>query len=445
MSIRKILQTYPKLSKEVAAEIIRWDPGRYYLWIAKQVSKGEDLSEVFAVVVEFHARRQRLPPGKRDIHAVKSLNALRKIVDSVSPVSNRKSKQESKGYTEVADFENVTYYRLDTYEGALALSKDTKWCITDEDRWKDYRDRLILVVVVKNKKRRDRFSKFAIVLRRPLPVSATVWMSFEYMRTMSLAFLRGEFDMGKIIDTLELYDEQDIYAQANTASVELIRVLSGGDNFAKTIVQEVTRVVSFTDKPRLRDVITVLGRGKTLTDEEFKTVVDAVIEDGLLDPTCLFTHPKANKAECRNYLWEKAQKVPVSGHKRIRLLDTPAVAVPTFVEAFLACLEDGLKGWSHKKAKDVRRAAMIRFMGASHLNRAGKELVLNWFARTYFKLKKYTPDLSNPATPINGETRDLVYALLNENLYTPEHVYDIMVDDDEDEEELILAMMEEDY
>ncbi len=294
-----IRERFPKLDERTLDELAGGDPsgrGKYVMWMAKQLPTPAPLWEIIQVVQAFHAAQQRLAKDRRDLYRYRSLKDVQRELAKLDTESNTRRKKTRKGYSVVRRLPRATVYRVETYEGAAALSRDTKWCLAERAHWGAYEDAVILVVVTKGKKRRAKFSKFALI-SESRGARGALLSRWNRIRRMAR-------DAETELEMIVVYDERNDSLSLEPALVALLDHALGGGVF-KDLVTYIEREQHKINALWI-DVLRRLSCGRALKSDEFNEIADCVAREALFNVVSLFDHPKASVKKCREHLWDLA-------------------------------------------------------------------------------------------------------------------------------------------
>lgn len=343
-----ILERFPKLDERTLDDLAAGDPsgrGKYVMWMAQQAAKACAAAEVIQAVQAFHAAQQRLARDRRDLYRYRSLKDVQRELAKLDTESNTRRKKTRKGYSVVRRLPRATVYRVETYEGAAALSRDTKWCLADH--WAIYEGTVVLVVVTKGKKRRAQFSKFAVV---PDQTRRRECGLVKWERLKEIA-RDAETELEIVI-----YDERNDCQMLAPAHVALLDHALGDGVFTE-IVTYIEREHHKLDAPYV-DVVRRLSPGRLLKADEFNEIADGVARGALFSVASLFDHPKASVKKCREHLWDLASTTldDLYVDHLLFMARTPAPNIPEVMERCLKRIRAGghkaRTGWtSHLLAR----------------------------------------------------------------------------------------------
>lgn len=378
---REILQKYD-IEPEQYDELYRWAPRRrtaFVEWMVRQVSQGNSMQDVIAAVGEFHGKHSQLTGKDRDLYSYKTLVQLQKKLVKIDPLSKRKRKRKDPGYKKVKAYRNVVFYQLTSYEGSKTMSKDTRWCISKESDYRNYANHLILVAVVQDRKARDRFSKFAIVVER----GVRPWTDGSLVTWKRLKEFRSRRNPGEAVG-YTIYDELDEheYDEHNkSAREEVLDLMIGRPGALRTLVKN---MVDIQDRypDRFLEVMKILREGKRTPIKDFNKAADLVHHHHFFDVISLFTHPRARTKACRDHLWKLAQdrKEKLSTKELDFMVQTPAASIPRVVELYLRTVRPGWNGdWPVKRLSAILENRTMSI--------ESKKLITDFVGQELFKMK----------------------------------------------------------
>lgn len=365
----------------------RWCPEeKYLLWMAKQVYAGEPVNAVATAVIDFHQKVSRLPKKRRDLNAYKTLEALMQELVQIGPVSKRQRRRQNPGYILLKKYKQVSFYLIQNYTGSKALSADTKWCLANErDYTNSYASRTVIVAVIKSRKSRERFSKFAIVV----DTDVSPWSSRSFPTWQSVKDYRVPTTISDTI-SFEIYDElneQTYQDSGHTPFEEIIDLHAGCKGVVQEVAQALVRKRMNEPLDVLRDVLTTLRKGRSLTKEEFNLAATLVADHQLFNPVILFEHPKARVRACREHLWSLVDLGTLGAPEYERLAKTPAMALPEVMEA---CWRDVFVPSSNRpylRRPPSSEKLVSAILTNKHLTEASKKIAYDFIGRHVLKIK----------------------------------------------------------
>lgn len=156
---------------EVAEEALTIDDpsegkNKYLIWIAKQLKKGHNPSDISASISFFHGNPQRFQ--EKDVNKYKNLKDLENLIKEMG-LSKRQEREKIKESAQKI-FENDDFLcvRVDDKPAMITYGVNTKWCTTMKDHhyYEDYvnRGNDFYILIVKNPEIAQS-SKYAIVRR----------------------------------------------------------------------------------------------------------------------------------------------------------------------------------------------------------------------------------------------------------------------------------------
>lgn len=101
---------------------------KYLLWIAQQLNKGHNKSDISSTVSFFHKNLPRFEV--KDIYKYQDLKDLENIVKDMG-ISNRKTKEKQKeGGVKIFENDNFLLVRTDDKPSMMHYGANTRWCVT---------------------------------------------------------------------------------------------------------------------------------------------------------------------------------------------------------------------------------------------------------------------------------------------------------------------------
>lgn len=127
---------FPKVADEL--DSFKDLPSKYYIWIAKQLSKEENKESIRDAVVKFDdlLKRNLIPQNlSKDIGTYKTLGDLELALDTINKTSKTQQKKEQKGSGSKTLYSSKTHLLVQplTTEASCYYGKTTKWCISGEE------------------------------------------------------------------------------------------------------------------------------------------------------------------------------------------------------------------------------------------------------------------------------------------------------------------------
>jgi len=395
--LEKLVSKYP-IDESSWNQIRLWVPSRHYVsWVVKRTHKGEDLSKLLEAVVHFHNNKTRLPLDKRDLLRYRTLSSLRKQLDKIGVQSNRQHrKKRARGYYLLDEIGDVKFYLIENYEGARTLSLGTKWCIANEGDFKSHYSRSVIVVaVVKGKRERDRFSKFAILLddRDPgYPWTSNSLPNWKEIRNYrSPRPRKGSPHRYQIFD--ELNDPQEEGWEpvpVHSSFEEILDIRSG----RRTVVKEVlTKAINQQQKPEklVETTFAELRKGRSLRHQQFTRLADIVVENELFNVISLFEHPKARARTCREYLWSLVNPENLGPGEAQFLAQTSAMAIPEAVDTVCRVAVGIHRARARRKTPRTTKSGglLTLILSNRHLTEETKRIVYEFLGRDVLKMKDF--------------------------------------------------------
>ncbi len=139
---------------------------KYLVWIAKQLKKGHNVSDISASIKYFHDNPQRFE--EKDVNKYKDLKDLENLIKSMGLSKRQEREKEKEGSHKIFENDDFLCIRVDDKPAMIAYGANTKWCTTMKDQtyYEDYvnRGNDFYILIVKNPKA-ARSTKYAIVRR----------------------------------------------------------------------------------------------------------------------------------------------------------------------------------------------------------------------------------------------------------------------------------------
>lgn len=106
---------------------------KYLLWIATQLSKGYNASDIKGTVDFFHKFNSKFE--ERDIYKYSDLKVLEDLCKAMPERSKRKEREDLKEYGSevIADTDIFKVIRVDTKAAMILYGANTKWCTVSKD------------------------------------------------------------------------------------------------------------------------------------------------------------------------------------------------------------------------------------------------------------------------------------------------------------------------
>ena len=399
MRLSTLKEKYPKVDTKVVEALHEWAPAaKYASWMVRMVGKGEEPDKVLELVRDFHQRVERMPKDQRDLPSFKTVMALRKAVNKITAKSKRQQKKEQKGYARIFDGPTAEIYRVDTYEGMQLIGRDTKWCLTEEDTWPQYANHLIFVVVNKTKKRRDSFSKFALLLDFPFSMEEDEIIGFGKIQACGYALEEASEEIPSL-DEFSVYDEQDRYDRGSGVQVELLKVLIGDGVLNEALRPSIRAYLKGASNPVFCNAMRTLSKGAALPVGEFVEMVGIVVEHKLFNVLSLLHHPKAKTKKGRLHVWSSRSRSPEGSREWDSLAHSPAIGIPEFLEMYLEDVEKRFRHTTSDNRKTIIGKALRVLMNSTHMSQGSKEVAMNWIGRWAFRMDNYKPNFKKPKAP----------------------------------------------
>jgi hypothetical protein len=140
------------------------DKHKYLLWIAKQLSKGNNISDISATLKFFHSNTNKFI--EKDIYNYENLKALEDLIKEMG-FSKRQHNEDIKNKLSKRIYEDDDFIliRIDGKEAMIIYGENTKWCVAMK-KGRDYEDyteagNIFYVLMVKTQKLP--YKKYAIV------------------------------------------------------------------------------------------------------------------------------------------------------------------------------------------------------------------------------------------------------------------------------------------
>lgn len=134
---------FPKVADEL--DSFKDLPSKYYIWIAKQLSKEENKESIRDAVVKFDdlLKRNLIPQNlSKDIGTYKTLGDLELALDTINKTSKTQQKKEQKSSGVKILYSSNTFLLVQplTPEASCLYGKHTKWCISGNNATEHFTD-----------------------------------------------------------------------------------------------------------------------------------------------------------------------------------------------------------------------------------------------------------------------------------------------------------------
>jgi len=368
----KTLEKYPQVAPLVVHALFDRDPtrGAYGEWMVRRVMKGEHHHAVLEAVKLFHRCKKRMPPEGRDLYRYEDTHALRNAVMEVGEISKRARRRQHRGYTLVHEYPAVSFYRVDSYTGMQALGRGTRWCVTNEGDYSNYKKRLIVVAVSRLRDSGDAYSRFALLSEKPVRLDPDQFFPWEKLRTMARDGYRFSWGVWDAKDRhpyhYRRHDEQPL--------TEILDVLAGRRGAA-----EAAMVAAAGGLERVNEMKVLLSsmQGRFGTHGAI-SVAERASKHRLFNPLSMLDHPDVRSLSACEAVWKLARK----SHREAlddRALETlagrPAINLPELFDLYVG--QKWFKG----------HATLVgRLLDNGRLTQKTKERVLAYVRTQVFRL-----------------------------------------------------------
>lgn len=168
---------------------------KYLLWIAKQLKKGHNSSDIAASIAYFHGNPQRF--DEKDIAKYKDLKDLENLIKEMGLSKRQERERVKEASQKIFENDDFLCIRVDDKPAMITYGANTKWCTTMKDQhyYEDYvnRGNDFYILIVKNEKA-ARSSKYAIVRRGLLEFEV-----YDAVDTRSRSFTEEEEDSLRVV------------------------------------------------------------------------------------------------------------------------------------------------------------------------------------------------------------------------------------------------------
>jgi hypothetical protein len=326
------LEKYPKVDPVIAHGLFDRDPSRgaYGEWMVGRVADGEHHETVHDVVVLFHQCKQRLPKEWRDLYNYPHTHALRTAIEKIGETSKRAKRRKHRGYTLIHEYPLVSFYRVDSYQGIKSLGRDTKWCITNESQYKQYKERLIVVAVSRLRGKQDAYSKFAVLSQKKVLIDPDRFLSWEKLK--GIARDGYKFDWG-VWDAKDRhpYHYGDEDGQPLGEMLDMLAGRRGATQAAMAAAAGGTEHMEIF-KSTLEEVRGCRGAFSALE------IAEKAAKHRLFNPLSLLDHPDVRSTGACRDVWKlsrKSHREALDREALMQLARRPAMNVPEVLELYL--------------------------------------------------------------------------------------------------------------
>ena len=174
--IQQVEEKYPEFAQRAVEIADKNHNGKYLLWIAAQLSKKNDPSDIQGTVDGFHRNGDRLQ--YKDIYKYSDLKVLENELKSLD-LSSRKKKKRAKesGARKIYEDDKFLITRIYSKEAMILYGKNTRWCIAMENGnyWENYNWNGSTFYVLINKNDNKKFC----VSKKDL-LKLTIWSEEDY-------------------------------------------------------------------------------------------------------------------------------------------------------------------------------------------------------------------------------------------------------------------------
>jgi len=359
----KTKKRFPDVKPSVIDKLFDADPsgGAYGTWMTNHVGLGNSPREVMAAIKTFHEVKQRLPHDRRDLYTYGTLKDL-KAASEIGP-STRKKKQENPGYTLLREFENVSFYLVNTFEGMRRLGRNTQWCVTQKAHYPSYRSRLIVVAINHLRGPRHPYSK-VVILSRDVEVLPVDFRQWKHLRKLEARPSRRRVKRWEFWNATDA-EEGVFKKKTHLAIVELLDNLAGRPGATVEVLEELY-------DPRISMLVQKMRGCRVVAD--LVKLAEYFSNNGL-NPLSLLDHPMAKSQATCQAIWDTS----TMDHQR-RLCSSdldvlgpkPAINVPELLEMYLC----GTKPWLTVRPRGCRTVDTLLYN--RKLTKASKQRVLEW-------------------------------------------------------------------
>lgn len=368
----KTLEKYPQVAPVVVHALFDRDPtrGAYGEWMVRRVMKGEHHQAVLEAVQLFHRCKKRMPPEGRDLYRYQDSQALRSAVMEVGEISKRAHRRQHRGYTLVHEYPAVSFYRVDSYKGMQALGRGTKWCITNEGEYNNYKQRLIVVAVSRLRASGDAYSRFALLSEKSVKIDPDQFFSWDKLRTMARDGYR--FSWG----AWDAKDRHPYYygSREDHPLTEMLDMLAGRRGAA-----EAAMVAAAGGLERVNEMKRLLSsmRGRLGTHGAI-AVAEQASGHRLFNPLSMLDHPDVRSLSACEAIWKLARKShrdALDDKALETLAGRPAINLPELFDLYVG--QKYVKG----------HATLVgRLLDNGRLTQETKERVLAYVRTQVFRL-----------------------------------------------------------